>query len=228
MNGMQFYTYAYIRSKDSKTAKAGTPYYIGKGKGSRAYNNHGNVYTPTDARYIVILEDNLTELGAFALERRYIEWFGRLDLGTGILYNKTNGGEGTSGFIPSRMTRQKLSESKSGKKNHCFGKHGESHPAFGHKKSAEFKDQCSKRFSGEGNPMYSIDRDKHPCTKIKNDTALTIINSYKTTNYSIEDLSTLYNVSYVTIKRILRRNMTVEERNEIVAIRRITNPRRRK
>lgn len=94
-----FYVYAYLRSKDSVTAKAGTPYYIGKGSGNRAFlkGKHEHIQPP-DKTLIVILENNLTELGSFALERRMIRWYGRIDLGTGILRNKTNGGEGTAGY----------------------------------------------------------------------------------------------------------------------------------
>lgn len=124
-----YYIYAYLRNKDSPTAKAGTPYYIGKGSGPRARKTHRangkGVHTPKDRTYIVILESSLTELGAFALERRMINWWGRKDIGTGILNNKTDGGEGGSGCKGwstglklgplSAERRNKISEANKGK-----------------------------------------------------------------------------------------------------------------
>jgi NUMOD3 motif len=61
------------------------------------------------------MESNLTELGAFALERFYIRWYGRKDIGTGILRNRTDGGDGVSGFVRSEETKQKLSEAGKGR-----------------------------------------------------------------------------------------------------------------
>ena len=124
---LKFYTYAYIRASDSLTAHAGTPYYIGKGSGRRAWSKaKGEVSPPEDKGLIVILERNLTEVGALALERRLIAWYGRVDLETGILRNKTDGGDGVCGSAgktrkphkrkpPSPETRAKLSAANKGK-----------------------------------------------------------------------------------------------------------------
>jgi hypothetical protein len=103
-----YYIYAYIRQYDSKTAKAGTPYYIGKGKKYRLKNKKKghNIPIPKDKKFIVIMESDLTEIGAFALERFYIRWYGRKDLETGILLNRTDGGEGVSGYKATEKSKQ--------------------------------------------------------------------------------------------------------------------------
>ena len=107
-----FYVYAYLRSKDSATGKAGTPYYIGKGCKDRAYKGH-IVSVPEDKSLIAFLEINLSEIGALAIERRMIKWHGRKDLGTGILNNRTDGGEGLTNV--SDQTRKRMADAKTGK-----------------------------------------------------------------------------------------------------------------
>jgi hypothetical protein len=106
-NKLIYYVYAYLRSKDSKTAKAGSPYYIGKGKVRRAWAPHGKIPVPLDKSNIVFLERNLSDIGACALERRYIKWYGRKDNKTGILLNMTDGGDGSSGHKHSNEWKEK-------------------------------------------------------------------------------------------------------------------------
>jgi hypothetical protein len=137
-----YYVYAYLRND-------GSPYYIGKGKDNRAYRQQSHfIPVPKDRSKIVFLETNLSDVGALALERRYIRWYGRKDLGTGILRNLTDGGEGASGRNP-------------------YWK--------GKSLSDEHKMKISKvqkgRFAGEKNPMYGksamAGKSHSPETKLK-------------------------------------------------------------
>jgi len=106
---MNYYTYAYLREDR-------TPYYIGKGQGNRAYRrSKKDIKPPKDKSRIIFLKQNLTEEEAFKHEIYMIAVFGRKDLGTGILRNKTDGGDGVSGYVCSEETKRKISESNKGK-----------------------------------------------------------------------------------------------------------------
>ena len=110
---MEFYTYIYLREDK-------TPYYVGKGKGIRWKRPH-SVTTPPDDRVIFFVE-NTTEDWAHFCEMFLIDYWGRLNDGTGILENLTDGGEGTSGRILEEDTKNKISASMMGHKGAFSGK----------------------------------------------------------------------------------------------------------
>lgn len=127
----KFYVYKYLDEND-------VPYYVGKGKNNRAFEDHGVIPVPTDIKKIIIIEDNLTEEDAFSKEKEFIILYGRKDLGNGSLLNKTAGGQGLSN--PSIETKQKLSENA---KNGITGMLGKSH-------SEETKKKMSKSAKDRG------------------------------------------------------------------------------
>ena len=104
---MKFYVYTYLRED-------GTPYYIGKGSGNRAWKSHkrtnGTELLPKDKSKIIILIDGLEEQVAFNYEEFLIFEYGRKDLGTGILRNVSNGGEGSSGYKHTEDALSRITE----------------------------------------------------------------------------------------------------------------------
>ena len=83
-----------------------TPYYIGKGKANRINEGHNVALPPKECR--VIIAENLSEQDAFDLEIELIAKYGRKDIGTGILRNQTDGGDGASGNKHSEETLKKM------------------------------------------------------------------------------------------------------------------------
>jgi hypothetical protein len=100
-----FYTYLWLRED-------GTPYYVGKGKGQRAYIRHRVGNPPPIER--IIVQEHQTESEAFEAEAFLIQYYGREDQGCGGLLNLSDGGEGAGNF--SKSTLQKMRIARLGKK----------------------------------------------------------------------------------------------------------------
>ena len=146
LSKVPFYVYMFLREFTSDHGQAGTPYYIGKGKNKRAWDQRRSTKKPKNPENIVIFENNMTEDEAFAMETALILKYGRIDNNTGILRNQTNGGEGASGRIFSESHRNNLSESKRGDKSPrgMLGKHY----------SDESKSKSREKNIGPANPQY--------------------------------------------------------------------------
>lgn len=109
------YVYRHIRLDKN------VPFYIGMSKNDddyvRAYTKNGrhkhwgNIVSKTEYE-VEILIDNASYEEAISCEIFFIKLYGRKDLKTGTLCNKTDGGEGTKN--PSEEFRKKISELKKG------------------------------------------------------------------------------------------------------------------
>ena len=120
MKNDQYYTYLY-RDID------GTPIYVGKGKGRRAWKHwqgRGNKrllntllkrLETHGVRLEPEIQYHVSEETAFATEINLIKFYGRADLKTGTLYNLTGGGEGTSGHIATQAQKDAISRANKGR-----------------------------------------------------------------------------------------------------------------
>lgn len=148
-----YYVYAYLRKKD------GTPYYIGKGKNNRAFAKHPGISVPKDISKIVFLETGLSDVGALAIERRMIEWYGRKIDNSGILLNKSEGGDGSSGWKPTPEQIEKRVSKLRGKPrpDHSKLMSGENNPFYGKRHTTETRTKMSNSHAdvnGSNNPMF--------------------------------------------------------------------------
>ncbi len=143
------YVYRHIRlDKDE-------PFYIGVGndtggwykraKDKRSRNSHWRNVTAKSEYIIEILVDNISWEEARLKEKEFIKLYGRSDKNEGSLVNKTDGGDGSIGFLVSKESREKKSKALLGiKKPQC------SHVAWnkGLKLDAEYREKLSKSHKG--------------------------------------------------------------------------------
>jgi len=140
---IRYYVYAYVRED-------GTPYYIGKGKDRRAYQSHARKdkvqIKPPPHHRIIIIEQNLTDVGACAIERRLIRWYGKKHDNTGILVNILDGGNGggVKGLKLSEETKEKIRQANLGKKQSPETLEKKRLKALGSKRSKEALQNMSK------------------------------------------------------------------------------------
>ena len=102
-----FYAYLWLR-------KDGTPYYVGKGCGDRAFITHNHAVACPSEVFRILVQNYASEAEAFEAEKFLISFYGRIDLRTGCLRNRTEGGEGVAGLIRTDDHSRKISEAKKG------------------------------------------------------------------------------------------------------------------
>ena len=149
-----FYNYIYLDPRKNGIYQYGEytfeyePFYVGKG----SYNQHTshlreakNLFlddSKLSLKHKILIEmikfdkvepiilkvkDNISEIESFKLERLLISLIGRLDKKTGPLVNLTDGGEGTSGWMPSEEFKIKVGERSKGNSYGIGYKHTEHH-----------------------------------------------------------------------------------------------------
>ena len=155
-----FYTYLWLRENC-------TPYYVGKGKGKRAFISKDHTVSRPKYNSRIFVQCWESEEKAFEMEKWYIAFYGRKDNGTGCLRNLTDGGDGPSGWIPSEGTKEKIKEAR---KLQTFSEETKSRMSIsgkGRRKSEEHKQKIRESNirtyieKGRSETWYQKQRDSH-------------------------------------------------------------------
>jgi len=160
-----YFLYRHIRLDKNE------PFYIGvgtcdmknntfKSRYFRAYtknrNKHWkNIVSQTDYEIEILLESNDYEF-IKQKEIEFIALYGRRDLGTGVLCNKTDGGDGGIGKVITDEIRYNLSQGQKNSKNTL--KKGQKLPEW-------WCEKISNAVKGENNSMYGRTGELHPNSK---------------------------------------------------------------
>ena len=153
-----FYTYLWLRED-------GTPYYAGKGSTDRAFEEHRFCGPPPPIERIII-QPHTSENAAFAAEKFLIAYYGRKDIGTGILCNMTDGGEGFGGVRRSKESYVKAGAKMRGALNPNFGKTMPQEQRDAISASRKGKN-CGKRLASVGEKISAIRKAKIASGEIK-------------------------------------------------------------
>jgi hypothetical protein len=150
-----FYNYVYFSEN--------IPVYVGKGCGKRVNERsrrgpfaewHKQMSKGAPVTFHIVFADEDESL-VFLNEIALIKSIGRIELGTGPLFNKTDGGEGMAGIVMSEETKKKMSESRRGDKNCNFGK--KLGPL-----SQDVKHKISELHKGN---QYNLGKKRGPCSE---------------------------------------------------------------
>jgi hypothetical protein len=189
----KFYVYVFLREDRY------SPYYVGKGSGKRyLHRKRTCCHRPKDLNRVVIIKEGLTEEESFEVENFYIKFWGRKDIGTGILHNRTDGGEGSCGYRHTEETKILCGLSMKG-----------------HKESEEHK-RWRGRLISEGydnrTPEECVRQSQH---KIVNNTQrISIVYegvSYKSLNECSRKMMKKYNLSRNTILRYIKEGRSLSD-----------------
>lgn len=155
-----FYVYTHTSIIDGKV------FYVGKGSNKRAYSKQGrnaNWKKVAESGFkVTIVKDNLNEECAFCIEKILIH-----SIGTEWLTNKTLGGEGTSGWVPSKEFRENLSRIRKGIAPHANARSEEAQNKrrallIGRKHSESHKKNISTALKGKPRRGTSSYKFYHP------------------------------------------------------------------